>query len=365
MKAMAIEKHMRFKTVQAFLSAINGEKKVLSLVKEKRRRHTKRFVGIAIACLVLLISSILVYNVYLNKQKNMGLDPANIVVWYSVSAGSSESEAMQAIKTDFEQKHSNVTVTFVPIAEAEYSRRLIDAANQNQLPTLFESTGVPEYVLNKAVDLDNVLESEQFKSALFLNQYGNYYNNKKQVPLGIEIPMAYVITNGATCIQYTGKYFNNVANFNNNSIAYDDRYIDLLQSNFVLNGFYNKETFLNNSENTSAVLLSSTMELNEVRTTLTNYEKTYVYYDTDKINCKYVYEWSIGNGNKAEIKAAERLLSWMLGNVYQSYLMITECNDGQIPVNAKSFESKIQLNYLAPISEIYKKFVFEREVFQN
>ena len=35
---------------------------------------------------------------------------------------------------------------------------------------------------------------------------------------------------------------------------------------------------MNNEENTSAVLLSLTMKLNDVRETCTNYEKTYVYY---------------------------------------------------------------------------------------
>lgn len=48
----------------------------------------------------------------------------------------------------------------------------------------------------------------------------------------------------------------------------------------------------------------------------------------------------------------------MLGNVYQNYMMISECNDGQIPVNKICFESKIESKYLAAISEIYEKFVF-------
>ena len=65
---------------------------------------------------------------------------------------------------------------------------------------------------------------------------------------------------------------------------------------------------MNNEENTSAVLLSLTMKLNDVRETCTNYEKTYVYYDSNEIFCNYSYEWSIGNGNIEEIRAVERLL---------------------------------------------------------
>jgi serine/threonine protein kinase len=101
MKAMAIEKHMRFKTVQDFLSAINGERKIIPLAKEKKRKHLKRFFGITAACLALVVGSIFVYNTYQNKQKEQFLDPADIVVWYSLAEGSSEKDAMQAIKSDF------------------------------------------------------------------------------------------------------------------------------------------------------------------------------------------------------------------------------------------------------------------------
>lgn len=361
MKAMAVEKHMRFKNVQDFLSAINGERKIIPLAKEKKRRSLKRFIGIAVACVVLCIGSIVVYNTYLNKQEEELLNPADIVVWYSVADSSSEEDAMVAIKEDFEQKYSGVTVDFVAIPEAEYGDRIRKAAEQGNLPTLFESSGLPNDILDKATDLDNVIASKQFKNAMFLDQYKKYYDNKKQMPLAIEVPVAYVITSGASCIDYSDKYFDSISDFGSDNIAYDDRCTNLLKNNFDISGFCQKEEFLDNNENTSPVLLSSTMMLNEVRTTLTNYEKTYVYYNNDEIHCRYIYEWSIGNGSDDEIKAAERLLSWMLGNVYQSYLMISECSDGQIPVNSICFESKIQSKNLDAISEIYKKFVFEKD----
>lgn len=362
MKAMAVEKHMRFKTVQEFLSAINGERKIIPLAKEKKRRYLKRLAGISVACLALIIGLFFVYNTYLGRQEEQFLDPANIVVWFSVADGSSEEDAIQAIKADFEQKHKGVTVEVVAIPEAEYESRIKEAAKKGKLPTLFESSNLPGYIISQTMDLDNVLTSEQFENAMFLNQYHNYYDNKKQMPLAIEVPIAYVVTGGFSCIDYSNEYFGSIDDFDDANIAYDDRYLDLLQANFSLDGFCEKEEFLNNSENTSPVMLSSTMALNEIRTTLTNYEKTYVYYNSEKIKCRYIYEWSIGDGTRAEIEAAERLLSWMLGNVYQNYLMIGECNDGQIPVNAICFESKIQSKCFAALSDIHQKFVFEGKV---
>lgn len=359
MKAMALDIHMRFKTVREFLNAINGERKIIPLAKEKRRRNMKRFVGIAAACVVLMIGAVFVYNLFVKKQEEEKLNPADITVWFSVADGSSEEDAMNAIKADFEEKYPGVIVEIVAIPESEYEDRIKEAADNDELPTLFESSGLSDDILEKAKNLNNVMESEQFKEALFLNQYKKYYDNKKQMPLAIEVPVAYVITNGASCIDYSDGYFEKLQDFGSDNIAYDDRYVELLEANFDLDDCCEKEEFLNNSENTSPVLLSSTMILNEVRTTLTNYRKTYVYYDDDEIYCNFVYEWSIGDGNKDEIKAAERLLSWMLGNVYQSYLMISECNDGHIPVNPICFKSKIESKYLSGISDIYKNFEFE------
>lgn len=361
MKAMAIEKHMRFRNVQEFLSAINGEKKVDPLDKEKKRKRVRRSFGVVAACVVLIVGSVLVYHTYRTKQMEQFLDPADIEVWYCVSEGSSEADAMEAIKADFQKKFEGVSIELVGIPEAEYESRIREAAQRGQLPALFESSGLSDDILDQAEDLDNVLSSEQFKNALFLNQYHDYYDSKKQMPLAIEVPVAYVITSGASYIDYTQQYFESVSDFGAGHIAYDDRCQALLRPNFDTKDMYGKETFLDNGANTSPVLLSSTAMLNEVRTTLTNYEKTYVFYDSDEIHCRYLYEWSIGNGDKAQIKAAERLLSWMLGNVYQSYLMISECNDGQIPVNAICFEKKIESKYLSAIADIHEKFVFEAE----
>lgn len=358
MKAMAIEKHMRFKSVQEFLSAINGERKVVSLAKEKKNKRLKRVLGVAVACVALIVGSIFVYDAYLNKQEEGLLDPADIVIWYSVKDGSTEDDAMQAIKADFEQKNEGVTVELVAIPEDEYEARIRSAAKSGELPTLFESSGLSDDILDDAEDLDNVIASDQFKNSMFLEYYDDYYNNRKQIPLAIEVPIAFVITNGASCVDYSDDYFGSIGDFNALNISYDERCKDILQANFMLSGLCDKEEFLNNTENTSPVMLSSTMMINEVRTTLTNYEKAYVYYNSDEIKCKFIYEWSIGSGDEAEIKAAERMLSWMLGNVYQNYMMISECNDGQIPVNKICFESKIESKYLAAISEIYEKFVF-------
>lgn len=363
MKAMAIEKHMRFKNVSEFLAAINGERKVTTLAKERKRKTLKRFVGIAAACLVLVAGVGTVLRSYYNELEAQHLKPADISVWFSVKDSSTEEDALNAVKSDFEEKFPGVTVELRAIPEAEYQAELLKAAENGNLPSLFESSGAPSEVLDLARNLDEVIHSEQFEESLFLDQYSSYYSNNKQIPLAIEVPVAYVVTNGYTYVDYTDEYFTALSDFGLESIlSADSRHADIILANFGEGDYAREEAFLDNYENASPVLLSTTLIINEVRTVLTNYEKTYVYYDADQIYCGFTYEWSIGNGTENEIAASERLLSWMLGNVYQSYLMISECNDGQIPVNPICFESKIQAKYLSALEDIYSKFVFERNV---
>ena len=361
MKAMAIEKHMRFKDVLEFLSAINGDKKVVSLAKERKRRNMKRTLGVLAACLVLVLISGVVLKTYTDKRSEEYLKDADISVWFAVEDGSTEEEAMKSVIADFTGIFPNVTIDYRAIPQAEYEAELAAAAGEGKLPTLFESTGLSEDILQQASALTDVLKSEQFKNALFLEQYSDYYQTDKQVPLAIEVPLAFVVTNGASYIDYSSSYFSSLADFGDANVAADDRYVGLLRANFAIEGLSGREEFLNNEANTSPVLLSSTMAINEVRETLTNYEKTYVYPDMDQIVCRFTYEWSIGAGSQDEKDAAEKLLSWMLGNVYQSTLMISKCSDGQIPVNATCFESKLQTRNLSAIQDIYQNFVFKGE----
>ena len=311
----------------------------------------------------MAVAAIIVITQYLGKQREEELQPADISVWFSVAEGSSEEEAMNMVVSDFIGEYPNVTIDLKAIPEAEYAEEIAKAHAEGALPDLFESSGLPESVLQDARDAKDILDTIQASDCLFLNQYTHYYKEYKQIPLGIEVPLAYVITNGASFVEYDKEFFSDPADFGDigDQISVDDLHNAVIQANFPdLTAGKSKKDFMDNTENSSPVMLSTTMSLNEVRSTLTNYEKSFVYYDSSKIKCGFVYEWSLGAGSKNEEKAGERLLAWMLGNSYQSFLMITEANDGQIPLNEICFRSKIESKYLNSIESIYKKFVFER-----
>ncbi len=368
MKAMAIEPHMRFKNVDEFLEAVIGKRKVISLEKERKKRRTKRLMT-AIAILALVAAAVLAgMTLFRNKKAEEGLLPADITLWFSVNENSEEEKAIKAVIDDFQAAFEGVTVSITAIPADEYADRLEKAAKQGELPTLFESTGVSETVLANAADVKSVLSSEQARNCLFLDQYTSYYDSYKQIPLAIEIPVAWVITNGPEDVQLDFKetYFTDIAQLtpaNGKAIAVDSRCEEMIAANFSLSNTTGQESFLNSNYDmiSSPVLLTSTMINAEVRQTLQRVEKNIVFYDARKVLCRYIYEWSVGSGNEDQLNAAKRLISWMLGEAYQNTLMITECSDGQIPLNETSFRTKCNNNrYLEPALEIYKKFTFKR-----
>ena len=361
MKAMAADPHMRFQTIDEFLQALKGERKVDPLDVEIRKKKIKRMIGISAACIAVAIISGLVFYFFTKKRDSETLQAASISVWFSVTADSAEEEAMKAVIDDFSAKFPKVTIDLQAIPENEYAERILDAARKDELPALFESSGLSEEVLDETVDLDAVLSSEQAGECLFLDQYKYYYDGKKQIPLGIEIPMAFVITNGPVSLDYDSNYFSDLSDFGEGTkIAMDEDCRKMLYADFRNSSFEDMDSFLNTDESGCPVLLSSTMRINEIRNDLIKYEKSYVYYKSEEINCNFTYEWSIGKSGRREQKAAETLLSWMLGNVYQQYLMIKKASDGQIPLNAVCFNEKIHSHILEPVSGIYESFVFER-----
>lgn len=360
MKAIALDKHMRFKNIPEFLKALNGGKKVVTLARERRRRSFRRFSGIAAAFLVVAAIGGTVLHSYSQKRSEQYLKPADIDVWYSVAEGSQESTAMESVVADFRSTFEDVNISLRAIPEAEYAKALAQAAAEGNLPDLFESTGMSGAVLDAARDAKGILQSQQAAECLFLSQYSDYYEDTKQIPLGIEVPMAYVITNGAAFLEYESDFFGNINDFSGAVIAGDARCTALLQANFPGAELADSSLFLDNNENQAAVFLSSTMALNQVRQTLTNYEKAYIYPNTDAVICAFTYEWSLGAGSTNEKAAAEKLLCWMLGSVYQNTLMVSQCNDGQIPVNETVFHAKLENRSLTALEDIYRQFRFTR-----
>lgn len=366
MKAMALEKHLRFNNVKEFLSAINGNRKVVALKTERRTRKLKQILLIAMSILVVVVAAVTLNSYYESKREVAYLPDSSITVWYISDGNDGKTAAMEYIISDeeagFVTAFPNVEVELKAFPESEYYVALETAAAIGELPTLFESSNASEEVLSKANDLDEVLISEQAADCYFLDQYDNYYSDHKKMPLAIEVPMVCVINNGHTMIDYSKATFSSLNDFNTDVISLDDDAAYLASLNFDRTEYAPMSDFMDNDANSSAVLVSSTMRINDIRSRLTSYNKSFIYPDTNEVRCTFMYEWSICSANRNNTASAERLLSWMLGNVYQSTLMINTAGKGEIPINKEAYAEKISSIYYAGITgDAYKKFVFKND----
>lgn len=361
LKAMALERHLRFRNMDEFLAAIRGERKVITLAAEKKRRNIKRALQIAGACVILAAVIVAALQIFSVKQDEVGLDPTTIRVWYEAAEGSAEQEAMETVRDHFEETFPGVILELTVYPEEEYPQAIEAALSEGSLPQLFESTSLSDSLLQEARDVDAVMETEPFQTALFLDQYETYYKDHKRMPLAVEVPMAAVIISGAVGLDYEEDYFQSPEDFGADVvISADSGRKELMEMNFPGITAAPEDEFFNSTSNVSPVLLTSSMEINEIHTLLNTYMLDYVFYNGSPARGRFIYEWSLGPGEEAQTAAAERLLSWMLGNVYQSYLMVTLCQDGQIPVHAACFESKTADSDLSPVARIADSYVFER-----
>lgn len=372
MRAMAVEPHLRYQTVQEFLEAIRGERKVVSVEDEKKRRRSRRMIGIAAGVAVVALALLATWLFYQKRRASEGLLPTEFEIWYSPQEGSGEKGAMESIAKDFMASYEGVVVTLKAIPEDEYEDAIRKAAAEGRLPNLFESSGLEKGLLSAAADVKSVLQSEQARACYFLDQYERYYPEAKQIPMGIEVPMVWIVTNGKVQSDFKEDSFKNVTKLApaDLPLAVDERCEGLVSKNFSVANAVGRSAFLSRDESkedeyegmTAPVLLTSTLYIDEVRSIMRGVEKHFAYYDSSSVFCGFVYEWSVGNGNDRQKNAATRFLAWMLGEAFQNSLMITENSQGQIPLCKTSFEEKCRRSqYLTPLLDMTGKLKFERQ----
>lgn len=374
MRGMAVETHLRYQSVKEYISALTGDKKVLSVEGEKKHRRARRMSWVVFAAAVLLILSMGVSGIYQNKKNAELLDDADITIWFSLNENENpeidgdEEQAIQAIIDDFTKLYPNITITARGILETEYAQELGRAAEEGTLPSLFESTGVSKEILEMAEDVSDILNTSQAQNCYFIDQYENYYDKTKQLPLAVDIPViCAIVTDGDGKDMHLTEYtFEDFSAFGEAAVLYVDEKIRGREYNTFQNlPFYaekGKEDFENNNDD-AAVFVTYTMELNEVYESVQHRLKNYMYYSNGQVYGSYTYEWSVGNCSDAEIAAAKRLLSYMLGNEYQQFLMVTYYHAGQIPVNQTAFANKTDNSIddmFKGLAEIRDKIVFEK-----
>ncbi len=312
MKAMAVDYRLRYQTVGAFMDALNGKGNGLPLEKEIRRRSMQRAVGIAVILLLLTAAGIFVARYYANKRSEGTLQGAALSVWICAVDGSGEEDAMREIISDFQTQYPQITIELSVFSETDYIAALEKAAAEDALPDLFESSGASDAVLQHCCDLSPLLTDEYVSQCLFLDDYLTVYPEGLQFPLGIEVPLAFIITDGDTVFPYEEPVFDSLEDLNLKTIAADRSKKTLLNANYDFGTrlvSWQDNGYLDAQNVNYPVFLSTSMNLETVREHLLAFESMAVPYASSEIKCRYVYEWSIASKADPARIAALRLLS--------------------------------------------------------
>ena len=352
MKAMAVDKHMRFTSVDEFQKAIQGEKKVLTLETERKKRKRGRLLAIG-AALIAVAAGVGVFLMSLAAQRDsVVLPPADLTIWVSGDETSGEYQAMSQIVEEFCEAYPDVDIDIVAVSEEEYSEKVLDASRKGNLPHIFDSSGIEESKLDGVVDVKDIIKSDNAKDCYFLSDYTSVYDSYYKVPMGVNIPTAYFITSGNGSIECDLDVIKRIGELGD-EYAVNELYRNILESSFndELEPTGDYKDFFRCQE---PVLVSSSKDYFTVRRELANRKVKVIAIGTGSIACQYDNEWSIGEGSKAEVKAAKRFLEYMLTSTAQDiWYLGVEDKSGIMPVNKDIFKTYTTDTYKAHMREFF------------
>jgi len=304
MKAMAVEKHMRFETMDEFRKALLGEKKVMHLAQEKKKRKRRRIITIASALVVLLIG----YGIFSwrwNVQKEEETLPeATIEVWYVKDSYSKQKQkALEDVYKAFQESYPDVTIVITGYDEDEYNDQLAAAYDDGNAPEIFE---VYDDYNDNAVDVTDIVKSAKKDIALYKQVLENAKDNKT-VAYGFVFPIVYVnkgkedITSLEDAIK---------------KLDIDDIYDNT-----------SKDDFLAKDIN---YYLGYTSDYVDVQQKLAG---IYALFEAGKkYDCKYSLEFALNDCGEDEMKCARRFLEFCYIDSNQAKLFIDN-QTGALPLN--------------------------------
>ena len=198
LRAMAVDTHLRFASVDEFEKALFREKKVLNVAKEKRRRRRNRAIGLVLAVLAVLGG--FAYFAYNYEQQRDEVELSGTVeFWFSLpddlASGGKKIDSLEAVIEAFNEGYPDAAIVLRPFPEGEYAVEIRAAYMESALPPLFESTSVGDNVLRDAQNVGTAVKAVDASEVLFFDRYSEAFPDYKQFPLGFAMPVRF--TNAA------------------------------------------------------------------------------------------------------------------------------------------------------------------------
>lgn len=342
LKAMAVDLHLRFKTVDEFIQALTGRIKILAPEQEMKKRRTKRHISMISIAGLLLAGLFAVSYSYFQEKDSATLPDASINMWYVITgdaqADSNKARALEAVLGDFMKVYPNVSVSLKGIEQAQYEKEVLSAVRRDASPVVLESGILSSEILSKTLDVSNIAQKDS-KNCCFLNMYTRYFPDKHQLPVGFNAPAVYINPELSTYDKDGIRNLNELlatipADTSANGISLNescrDIYDHALSDSYIIadrDSYFSGET---------GVYLSSTSEFYEIQKRMPARYKL-LYFDSEIIRARFDGLWSVLPCEGDERKACERLLRYLLSETAQDHLHVRN-QSGALPLNRSVLE---------------------------
>lgn len=305
MRSMALEPEIRFRTAPQFKDAVLNKKRFADVEQELKKKRMRRTAGIAAAALFVTAAAGGVFLHYRKMYRMAHLAPTTVRVWIAEDVPG-EKGIYEEMSAEFMQNYPDVKVEISAVPAEEYAEALEKhLGGGSGDATLFESGSLKE--TGEMAELDPGTLFGEAAPEEFLLKEGE---KTKKIPLGFEVPVLY---------ENTGDIPEDAGNGND------------------------PEGFL--EEKRKKAVFSST-RYHEVQEALpgvysvrsaSGKEK-----EDGKLHARGLEFFSV-NGNASELDraAAERLLSYWMGEKAQDILHVK--NHRALPVRKQQLEALLGL----------------------
>lgn len=355
MRAMAVKEEIRFQSADEFRKALT-EGKVLNVEREIARRRRRRLIQIASTFLVLSAAGAGAFLRIQSQREASSLHPARLQVWVVAdendnSDGIPAEERFQNMTESFQDSYQ-VTCEVTAMAPQEYKQKLNEAAKNNTLPDVFDSTYLDASYQELLEPLEETLRLMEDTSAYYyLPEYEKLFPEKKQMPLCFHLPLIFERTgvdeageNTAAEVSALGDLVNAEGTYSyvirpEDLTIYKDifgeacteEYRSLQQHKAELPEAYQK--FL---QGDAKFYLSDTSDYQLLYEQIPGQFQV-IYPKEEKLQGRFDHLWSVSrDAGRHEKKAAQWLIYYMLSDTAQNELTVKSLEG--IPLNKTIFQ---------------------------
>ena len=329
MRAMAVEPHLRFQTVEEFEAVLKQEKKVVSVKTTIRRKKRFRLIGISAASAAVLIGFVLFAAKWFEKKENNTLPPSELRIWY-VSESEAASAALEAVREEFCKSFDTVTVELTGFSAGEYQQALTKAFADGSAPSLFQSDGLDPASV-QAAPLDDVLGHISLNDYWYLNKVKSDILDSKKLPVGMNLPVFYLNTSMCDSEDSKVTELAGLLGDSGGTLSVSEACADVFDRLYP-SAPYTKESSDKFIHGVTSLLFSQMSDYYEIRKALPGRYRV-LSAEAEGITAVLTNHWSLGTAeNRDDYKAAQRFLEYMLSDNAQDFLYVRNETPG-LPVN--------------------------------